>query len=53
MQADIQKKLQATEMRYFRKLLGITYKDHITNHTVKERIRQAIGPYDGDKETQG
>lgn len=52
MQADIQKKLQATEMRYFR-MLGITYKDHITNHTVKERIRQAIGPYDDDKETQG
>lgn len=40
--ADIQKKLQATEMRYFRKLLSISYKDHITNDTVK----QVIGPYD-------
>ena len=39
--ADILKKLQATEMRCFRKLLGISYRDHI-----RDRIRQAIGPYD-------
>ena len=31
--ADILKKLQATEMRCFRKLLGISYRDHITNET--------------------
>ena len=44
--ADILKKLQATEMRCFRKLLGISYRDHITNDAVRDRIRQAIGPYD-------
>ena len=46
MTADILKKLQATEMRCFRKLLGISYRDHITNDAVRDRIRQAIGPYD-------
>ena len=40
------KKLQATEMRCFRKLLGISFRDHITNDAVRDRIRQAIGPYD-------
>ena len=44
--ADILKKLQATEMRCFRKLLGISYRDHITNDAVRDRIRQVIGPYD-------
>ena len=43
---DILKKLQATEMRCFRKLLGISYRDHITNDAVRNRIKQAIGPYD-------
>ena len=43
---DILKKLQATEMRCFRKLLGISYRDHITNDAVRDRIKQAIGPYD-------
>ena len=44
--ADILKKLQATELRCFRKLLGISYRDHVTNDAVRERIRQAIRPYD-------
>ena len=44
--ADILKKLQATEMRCFRKLLGISYRDHITNDAVRDRIRQAIRPHD-------
>ncbi|CAH3030521.1 unnamed protein product [Porites evermanni] len=33
-------------MRCFRKLLSISYRDHITNDAVRDRIRQAIGPYD-------
>jgi len=37
--ADILKKGQD-----FRKLLGISYKDNITNDAVRDRIRQAIGP---------
>ena len=44
--ADILKKLQATEIRCFRKLLDISYRDHITNDAVRDRIRQAIGPHD-------
>ena len=44
--ADILKKLQATEMRCLRKLLGISYRDHITNDAVRDRIKQAIKPYD-------
>ena len=33
-------------MRCFRRLLGISYRDHITNEKVGNRIRQAIGPYE-------
>ena len=44
--ADLQRRIQAMEMRCFRKLLGISYKDHITNETVRTIIRQAIGPYE-------
>ena len=44
--ADILRKLQATEMRCFRKLLDISYRDHITNDGVRDRMRQAIAPYD-------
>ena len=44
--AELEKRIQATEMRCFRRLLGISYKDHIANEEVKNRIRQAIGPYE-------
>ena len=33
-------------MRCFRNLLGISCRDHITNDAVRDRVRQAIGPYD-------
>ena len=33
------------EMRYFRKLLGISYRDHIINEKVKTRTENAIGLY--------
>ena len=39
-------RIQAMEMRCFRKLLGITYGDRISNEEVQIRIKQAIGPYD-------
>ena len=38
--ADILRNLQATEIRC------ISYRDHITNDAVKDRIRQSIGPFD-------
>ena len=33
-------------MRCFSKLFAISYRDHITNDAVRDRIRQAIGLYD-------
>ena len=44
--ADIERRIQTLEMRCFRKLLGISYRDHITNEEVKARIGNAIGPYE-------
>ena len=40
--ADLQKRIQAMEMRCFRKILRISYKDHVTN----EAYKQSIGPYE-------
>ena len=37
--------MQAVEMRGFRRLLGVSYKDHITSEEVRSRILKAIGPY--------
>ena len=34
------------EMRCFWKVLRISYKDHVTNEAVRNKITQAIGPYD-------
>ena len=42
--ADTERKILAMEMRCVRKLLGITYRDHISNEEVRNRTRQAIGP---------
>ena len=33
------------EMRCYRKILHISYKDHITNEEVNAKIQQAIGPH--------
>ena len=44
--AEIERKIQTVEMRSFRRLFGISYKDHITNEEVRSRIRKAIGPYE-------
>ena len=44
--ADIERKIQALKVRCFRKLLGISYRDHITNEEVKARSGNAIGPYE-------
>ena len=43
--ADIER-IQTFERRCFRELLGISYRDHITNEEVKARIENAIGPYE-------
>ncbi len=37
---------QAMAMRCLRKLLGITYRDHLSNEEGRNRTRQAIGPHE-------
>ena len=34
------------EMRYYRKILHISYKDHVTNEHVRAKIQQATGPHE-------
>ena len=41
--ADIEKRIQTLETRCFSKLLGISYRDHITNEEVKARLGNANG----------
>ena len=48
--AELEKKIRAKEMRCFRRLVGISYRDHVTNEEVRNRIRQAIGPYEKTQE---
>ena len=38
--------MQAMEMRCYRKILRISYKDHVTNEKVRAKIQQAIGPHE-------
>ena len=44
--AELQKRIQAMEMRCYRKILRISYKDHVTNVEVRAKIQQAIGPHE-------
>ena len=44
--ADLQRRIQAMEMRCYRRLLNISYTEHITNVEVRNRIDRAIGPYE-------
>ena len=44
--AEIQRRIQAMETRCYRKMLHISYKDHITNEEVRAKIRQALGPHE-------
>ena len=42
--AELQRRIQAMEMRCYRKLLRISYKDHFANEEVRAKIQQAIRP---------
>ena len=44
--AELEKKTQAFEMRCYRRLLNISYKNHVTNEDVYRKIQTAIGKYD-------
>ena len=44
--AELEKRTQAFEMRCYRTLLNISYKDHVTGEEVGRKIQAAIGEYD-------
>ena len=44
--AEIERRIPALEMRCYRRLLNISYKDHVTNEEVRNRIQNAIGVHD-------
>ena len=39
--AELQRRIQAMEMRCYRTILRISYKDHVTNEEVRAKIQQA------------
>ena len=43
---ELQRRIKAVEMRCYRRLLHISYKDHITNEIVCKKIQTAIVPYE-------
>ena len=43
---ELQRRIKAVEMRCYRRLLHISYKDHITNEIVCKKIQAVIGPYE-------
>ena len=43
--AELQRRIQAMEMRCYRKILHISYKDHVTNEEVHAKIQQAGRPH--------
>ena len=50
--AELEKRTQAFEMRCYRRLLNISYKDHVTNEEVRRKIQAAIGTPDPGQETK-
>ena len=43
---ELERKICAFEMRCFRRLLGISYRDRVRNEEVENKIRQEIGPFE-------
>ena len=44
--AELQSRIQAMEMKCYRKMLCISYKDYVTNEEVRAKIKQAIGSHE-------
>ena len=44
--AELQRRLQTIEMRCYRKIVYISYKDHVTNEEVCAKIQRATGPHE-------
>ena len=43
---DLERIIQATEMRRFRRLFGILFRDHVMNEEMGNRIKHVIEPYE-------
>ena len=43
--AELQRRIQAIEMRCYCKIPHISYKDHVTNEEVCAKIQKATGPH--------
>ena len=46
LKAEIERRIQAHEMRWYKRLLNSSYKHHVTNEEVRNRIQNAIGVHD-------
>ena len=44
--AELQRRIQAMKRRCYRKILRISYKDHVNNEEVRANIQQAVGPHE-------
>ena len=44
--AELQRRIQAMEMRCYRKILRFSYNDHVINEEVCAKIQQAIRPHE-------
>ena len=45
--AELKIRAHAFEMRCYRRLLNISYKDHVNNEDVRRKVQAAIGKYNG------
>ncbi|XP_061735480.1 uncharacterized protein LOC133538149 isoform X3 [Nerophis ophidion] len=43
---ELQKRIQSMEMRCYRRLMGISYTQYVTNEEVRQKVSQAVGPHD-------
>ena len=46
LKAELKRRIQAMEMRYYRKIQRISYKVHVTNEEIRAKIQQSIGPHE-------
>ena len=50
---ELERRIQTLEMRPNRRLLNISYKEHLTNEDVRNRIQNAIGVHDAGSPNHG
>ena len=44
--AELRRKMAAVEMRCFRRILGISYTDHVTDEEIHKTLAQHVGHYE-------